>query len=111
MPLKANPLLEHSYVPEVVGMVDANKIKNAVKKSGQFMSSVGSGKMQPHKHCRICHSPISLASEPRVCKETSCIEKNQQDEKNQRSVRIWMFVFFGIFAASFLVPTAFRLLG
>ncbi|HJM54651.1 MAG TPA: DUF2116 family Zn-ribbon domain-containing protein [Poseidonia sp.] len=93
-------------------MVNAKKVRDMVaKKSSQFVGSVSGNKMQPHKHCRICFQPIPLSSEPRVCKEQECINKNTQDEKNQRSVRIWMFVFFGLFAASFLVPLALRLIG
>jgi predicted nucleic acid-binding Zn ribbon protein len=85
-------------------MVDAKRVKDmAAKKANQFMGQV-SGKVPPHKHCRICYEPIPVSAEPRVCKDQTCIDKNVQDEKNQRSVRIWMFVFFGLFALSFILP-------
>ncbi len=89
-------------------MVDAKKVRDmAAKKATQFVGQV-SGKVPPHKHCRICHEPISVNSEPRVCKVQACIDQNIRDEKNQRSVRIWMFVFFGIFVLSFVLPIFFR---
>lgn len=85
-------------------MVDAKKVKDmAAKKANQFMGQMA-GKVPPHKHCRICYEPIPVSAEPRVCKDQTCIDKNVQDEKNQRSVRIWMFVFFGLFALSFILP-------
>ena len=89
-------------------MVDAKKVRDmAAKKANQFMGQV-SGKVPPHKHCRICQEPIPVSAEPRVCKDQTCIDKNARDEKNQRSVRIWMFVFFGLFAASSILPIFFR---
>ena len=89
-------------------MVDAKKVRDmAAKKANQFMGQV-SGKVPPHKHCRICQEPIPVSAEPRVCKDQTCIDKNARGEKNQRSVRIWMFVFFGLFAASFILPIFFR---
>ena len=89
-------------------MVDAKKVKEMVaKKSSQFMGSVaGSGKVSPHMHCRSCHEPISITSDPRVCKKIECIEKNEKDEKNQRTVRIAMFVFFGLFAIPYIFALA-----
>ena len=89
-------------------MVDAKKVREMVaKKSSQFMGSVaGAGKVSPHMHCRICHEPISIKSDPRVCKKTECIEKNEKDEKNQRTVRIAMFVFFGLFAIPYIFALA-----
>jgi predicted nucleic acid-binding Zn ribbon protein len=89
-------------------MVDAKKVRDmAAKKANQFMGQV-SGKVPPHKHCRICQEPIPVSAEPRVCKDQTCIDKNARDEKNQRSVRIWMFVLFGLFAAGFILPIFFR---
>jgi predicted nucleic acid-binding Zn ribbon protein len=89
-------------------MVDAKKVRDmAAKKATQIVGQV-SGKVPPHKHCRICYETIAVNAEPRVCKNQECIDRNLRDEKNQRSVRIWMFVFFGIFALSFVLPIFFR---
>jgi len=87
-------------------MVDARKVKNAVaKKTSQFAGQVAAAaKVPPHKHCRVCYEPIPVKADPRVCKQQACIDQNIQHDKNQRMVRIWMFVFFGIFAASFILP-------
>jgi|TARA_B110000444_G_scaffold261534_1_gene314809 predicted nucleic acid-binding Zn ribbon protein len=92
-------------------MVNAKKVKEMVaKKSSQFAGSLSSNKVQPHKHCRICFQTIPLSSEPRVCKEQECIDKNAADDKNQRTVRIFMFIFFGLFAAPYLISLAMRLI-
>ncbi len=90
-------------------MVDAKKVKDMVaKKTNKFMGNLNgtSSKIQPHKHCRICHATIPLAADPRVCTSDECIDKNERDEKNQRTVRILMFVFFGLFAAPYLLSLA-----
>ncbi|MDA9254457.1 DUF2116 family Zn-ribbon domain-containing protein [Candidatus Poseidoniaceae archaeon] len=90
-------------------MVDANKVKeNLAKMGNKARSSLTSGKVQPHKHCRICFTPIKLSSEPRVCKDQACIDKNGRDERNQKQMRIWMFVFLGLFAFSFIGPIVLR---
>ncbi|HJL97892.1 MAG: DUF2116 family Zn-ribbon domain-containing protein [Euryarchaeota archaeon] len=93
-------------------MVDANKVKqNIAKMTSKARGTLGSGKVQPHKHCRVCFSPIKLSAEPRVCKEQACIDKNIRDERNQKQMRIWMFVFLGLFAFSFVGPIVLRSLG
>lgn len=92
-------------------MVDARKVKEmAAKKANQFIGNV-SGKVPPHKHCRICQEPIPVSAEPRVCKEQTCLEKNEKDEKNQKTVRIAMFVFFGFFAIPYILILAQRVMG
>ena len=90
-------------------MVDANKVKeNIVKMTNKALNSLSSGKVQPHKHCRVCFKPIQMSSEPRVCKEQACIDKNLRDERNQKQMRIWMFVFLALFAFSFVGPIVLR---
>ena len=94
-------------------MVDAKKVKDMVaKKSSQFIGNMqGGGKVAPHKHCRICHEPISVKADPRVCKQQAYIEQNEKDEKNQKTVRIAMFVFFGLFAIPYILALAARVMG
>ena len=92
-------------------MVDARKVKEmAAKKANQFIGNV-SGKVPPHKHCRICQEPIPVSAEPRVCKEQTCLDKNEKDEINQKTVRIAMFVFFGFFAIPYILILAQRVMG
>ena len=66
-------------------------------------NSRNSNRVQPHKHCKICQEAISTKAEPRICKKKECIAKDEKNEKSQKQVRIWMFIFFGIFAATFLI--------
>ena len=90
-------------------MVDTNKVKeNLAKMGNKARNSLSTGKVQPHKHCRICFTPIKLSSEPRVCKDQACIDKNIRDERNQKQMRILMFVFLGLFAFSFIGPIVLR---
>ena len=97
----------------VIEMVDARKVKDMVaKKSSQFMGNMtGTGKMPPHKHCRICHEPIPVKAETRVGKNQECIDQHDKDEKNQKAERIAMFVFFGIFAIPYILVLVTRLMG
>ena len=88
-------------------LVDAQKIKESVKKKATNLAGQVGGsttKIPPHKHCRVCFTPIDLKAEPRVCKDQSCIDKNLQDEKNQKRVQTWMFIFFGLFVVAFIGP-------
>ena len=67
-------------------MVDANKVKeNLAKMGNKARNSLSAGKVQPHKHCRICFTPIKLSSEPRVCKDQACIDKNGRDETKPKA--------------------------
>lgn len=94
-------------------MVDARKVKDMVaKKSSQFVGNIASaGKVSPHKHCRICQDAIPIKADPRVCKQQACIDQNEKDEKNQKTVRIAMFVFFGLFAVPYLLALVTRVMG
>ena len=89
-------------------MVDANKVKSNLQRMTNKVVSSTTGKIQPHKPCRICFRPIKLPVEPRVCSDQACIDRNIRDEKNPRRMRIWMFVFLGIFAFSFIGPLLLR---
>ena len=93
-----------------MNMVDTKKVKENIQRMTNRVASSTSGKVQPHKHCRVCFRPIKLAAEPRVCSDQACIDRNIRDEKNERQMRIWMFVFLGIFAFSFLGPMLLRML-
>jgi predicted nucleic acid-binding Zn ribbon protein len=90
-------------------MVDTKKVKENIQRMTSKVTSAA-GKVQPHKHCRVCFRPIKLSAEPRVCSDKACVERNARDEKNQRSMRVWMFIFLGIFAFSFIGPMVFRYL-
>ena len=83
-------------------MVDAKTVKEKISKVSDRVFS--GSRNHPHKHCRICHKPIPLSAEPRVCKDPECISKNEKDERNQKQMRLWMFIFFGLFAFSFVGP-------
>ena len=90
-------------------MVDASKVKqNIAKMTNKARNSLGSGKVQPHKHCRVCFTPINLSAEPRVCGDQACFDNNARDERNQKQMRVWMFVFLGLFAFSFVGPIIIR---
>jgi len=80
-------------------MVDVKKIKENVSK---VTKKISGGKVAPHKHCRICQKSISPNSDPRVCKDKECLTQNERNNRNEKQMRIWMFIFFGIFATIFL---------
>tara|TARA_B100000614_G_C14485693_1_gene468575 strand:- start:363 stop:620 length:258 start_codon:yes stop_codon:yes gene_type:complete len=75
------------------------KIKENVSK---VTNKISSGKLPNHKHCRICGISISPSTDPRVCKDQECIDQHEKNTKNEKQMRIWMFIFFGIFAFIFL---------
>ena len=80
-------------------MVDVKKIKENVSR---VTNKISGGKVDPHKHCWVCQKDNPVNSEPRVCKAVECQEQNDRDKRNEKQMRIWMFIFFGIFAFIFL---------
>jgi len=89
-------------------MVDAKAVKEraAKRKSGRSRSTT-SGHISAHKHCRICGINIDSKVEVRVCSDQECIDRNIRDEKNQKRMRRWMFIFLGLFS----LPVILKLLG
>jgi predicted nucleic acid-binding Zn ribbon protein len=83
-------------------MVDAQKIKDKVMKKLAPMHR-GSGSVADHRHCRICNTVVPLKADPRICKDEECIAKQGKGEKNERMMRIMMFVFLGLFALPLLL--------
>ncbi len=78
-------------------MVDAKQIKDNVMKKISSAYRPG-GSIPEHRHCRICNTVISVKADPRICKDEDCIAKLGKNEKNERVMRIMMFVFLGLFA-------------
>ncbi|DAC31939.1 MAG TPA: DUF2116 family Zn-ribbon domain-containing protein [Candidatus Poseidoniaceae archaeon] len=91
-------------------MVDAKRVKENIQRMTSKVASTATGKIQPHKHCRVCFRPIKLSAEPRVCSDQACTDRNSRDERNQKQMRIWMFVFLGLFAFSFIGPIVLRMI-
>jgi len=91
-----------------MNMVDAKKVKDKISKVSEKVFS--GSKNQAHKHCRICQKPIPLNAEPRICKSSECVSKNDRDERNQKQMRLWMFIFLGLFAFSFVGPIVLNML-
>ncbi len=52
--------------------------------------------IEPHRHCVVCWSPISMDSDPAVCSESACIEKNEKRESSRKRLTIMMYLFPGI---------------
>ena len=88
-------------------MVDAKAIKDKVSKKINSARSKISVNNTPHKHCRMCGINIDVKSDPRICKDSTCIEKLEKQEKNDKMMRIMFFVFF----AAIVAPIALQLLG
>ena len=89
-------------------MVDASAVKQKVKnmpKRSKAMAHIPS-----HKHCRVCGIDISPKAEERVCKDEDCIKKYEKDERYKERMRVWMLIFFGIFAFLTILPVLARLM-
>jgi len=91
-------------------MVDARAAKARAKPANQSMPRAGSS-IPPHAHCRICQCPVDLKADPRVCKDTTCIEELDRRETSERRMRTWMLIFFGLFAFTFVGPLLLRAVG
>lgn len=91
-------------------MVDARAAKARAKPANQSMPRTGSS-IPPHAHCRICQCPVDLKADPRVCKDTTCIEELDRRETSERRMRTWMLIFFGLFALTFVGPLLLRAVG
>ena len=46
----------------------------------------------------MCNAVISVKADPRICKDEECLAKLGKNEKNEKMMRIMMFVFLGLFA-------------
>lgn len=88
-------------------MVDASAVKQKVKNMPK--RSKAQAHIPSHKHCRVCGIDIPPKSERLVCKNEDCIAKYEKDEKNKERMRVWMLVFFGIFAFLTVLPVLARL--
>ena len=54
---------------------------------------------------------MDLKADPRVCKDTTCIEELDRRETSERRMRTWMLIFFGLFALTFVGPLLLRAVG
>ena len=88
-------------------MVDAKAIKDKVSKKISSTRSKVSSHLTAHKHCRMCGINIDFKSDPRICKDQTCIDKLEKREKNDRMMRIMFFVFF----AAIVAPYALKFMG
>ncbi len=91
-------------------MVDASAAKARAKPAGQAAKRSPSD-LPPHAHCRICQAPIALGREPRVCGEDACSKEFEHREASERKMRMWMLIFFAIFALGYVGPVLGRLMG
>ena len=91
-------------------MVDAKAAKARAKPAGNAPLRSGSS-IPPHAHCRICNAPVDVKADPRVCKDSSCIEELDRREASERRMRTWMLIFFGLFAFTFIGPVLLRAAG
>ena len=90
----------------LISMVDAAKVKeSASKKSRGGRKQVSN--VPPHQHCRFCQAIIPISADPRTCGDQACSDKLGKQERNERMMRIMMFVFLGLFG----LPLFLRLLG
>ena len=89
-------------------MVDASAVKQKVKNMPKRSKALAH--TPSHKHCRVCGIDIPSKSEERVCKDADCVKKYEKDEKNKERMRVWMIIFFGIFAFLTVLPIRARLM-
>ena len=83
-------------------MVDISAVKQKVKNMPKRVKALAH--VPSHKHCRVCGIDIPAKEEERVCKDEDCIKKYEKDEKNKERMRVWMLIFFGIFAFLTILP-------
>jgi predicted nucleic acid-binding Zn ribbon protein len=89
-------------------MVDAKAVKEkAAKMQSRRSRNTSTTHISAHKHCRICGINIDAKVEVRVCKNSECIARNTKDEKNQKLMRRWMFIFLGLFS----IPVVLKVMG
>ena len=88
-------------------MVDATAVKKKVKNMPKRSKALAH--IPSHKHCRVCGIDISAKAEERVCKDED-YKNTKKREKNKERMRVWMLVFFGIFAFLTILPVLARLM-
>jgi predicted nucleic acid-binding Zn ribbon protein len=89
-------------------MVDAKAVKEkAANKQSRRPRNTPTAHISAHKHCRICGINVDAKVEVRVCNNAECIARNTKDEKNQKLMRRWMFIFLGLFS----IPVVLKVIG
>ena len=72
---------------------DAASKRKKEEKRKRSNSSMG---IESHRHCEVCWTPIALDSDPAVCSEATCIQKNEKREASRKRLTIMMYLFPGI---------------
>jgi predicted nucleic acid-binding Zn ribbon protein len=49
-----------------------------------------------HRHCSVCWAPIPLDTEPPVCSDAVCAEKQQKREASRKRLTVMLYLFPGI---------------
>ena len=49
-----------------------------------------------HRHCSGCWAPIPLDTEPPVCSDAECAEKQQKREASRKRLTVMLYLFPGI---------------
>ena len=49
-----------------------------------------------HRHCSVCWAPIPLDTEPPVCSDAECAEKQQKREASRKRLTVMLYLFPGI---------------
>ena len=88
-------------------MVDASAVKQKVKNMPKRSKAMATSH---HTSIVAYVASIFQRKQKSVCKNEDCVKKYEKDERNKERMRVWMLVFFGIFAFLTVLPVLARLM-
>ena len=101
--IEGQPFEEQSF--GLINMVDAAKVKESARKSQSRAQA--SSNVPPTSIADFAKPSSPSAQTPETCGDQACSDKLGKQERNERMMRIMMFVFLGLFG----LPLFLRLLG
>ena len=73
-------------------MVDVKKIKKMFQK---VTNKISNSKTLPQTLQRFVAFLFHQMLNPRVCKSQECLDQHEKNTRNEKQMRIWMFIFSG----------------
>ncbi|MDP6899749.1 MAG: DUF2116 family Zn-ribbon domain-containing protein [Candidatus Thalassarchaeaceae archaeon] len=87
-----------------VALASDTEKKRKGKGTGLPKSASSSSYVAPHRHCVVCHTPISIKHEPPICGEKKCSDEWDNRERQRKRWTILLYLAPAIMVAALFLP-------